>query len=83
MDWLIYDGTSVMKELMRNDEKLNAVLNSLLFFITLVPFCVVGRKFRSFDHNAALCDVATTVLQELGVPLPEEMTGKQLLDLSS
>ena len=49
----------------------------------LVPFCVVGRKFRSFDHNAALCDVATTVLQEMGVPLPEEMTGKQLLDLSS
>jgi len=46
-----------------------------------VPFCVVGRKFRAFDHNAALCDVATTVLQEMGVQQPPEMTGKALLEL--
>lgn len=45
-----------------------------------VPFCVTNRKFRKFDHDPALCDVATTVLQELGVPLPPEMTGKQLLE---
>lgn len=45
-----------------------------------VPFCVTGRSFRKFEHNAALCDVATTVLQEMNVSLPEEMTGQQLLD---
>jgi len=46
-----------------------------------VPFCVTNnRKFRKFDHDAALCDVATTVLQEMGVALPAEMTGKQLLE---
>jgi len=45
-----------------------------------VPFCVTGRKFRKFDHNAALCDVATTVLQELNVQVPAEMTGQQLLE---
>lgn len=45
-----------------------------------VPFCVTGRKFAKFSHNAALCDVATTVLQEMGVALPEEMTGKPLLE---
>lgn len=45
-----------------------------------VPFCVTNRKFRKFDHDAALCDVATTVLQEMGVVPPAEMTGKQLLE---
>ena len=50
-------------------------------FFHLVPFCVTNnRKFRKFDHDAALCDVATTVLQEMGVALPAEMTGKQLLE---
>jgi len=46
-----------------------------------VPFCVVGRTFRNFDHNAALCDVATTVLQEMGLKQPADMTGKPLLQL--
>lgn len=44
-----------------------------------VPFCVVGRKFRKIDHNAALCDVAVTVLQEMGIEQPKEMTGQALL----
>ena len=47
----------------------------------LVPFCVTGRKFHKFEHNAALCDVACTVLQELSVKLPPEMTGQPLLEL--
>jgi len=41
---------------------------------------VTRGKFRKFDHDAALCDVATTVLQDMGVTLPSEMTGKQLLE---
>lgn len=45
-----------------------------------VPFCVTGRKFRNFDHNPALCDVAPTVLQEMGIKQPYEMTGQQLLE---
>lgn len=47
---------------------------------SLVPFCVVNRKFRKFSHDAALCDVATTVLQEMGVAIPSEMTGQPLLE---
>jgi len=44
-----------------------------------VPFVVTGREFRQFDHNPALCDVAPTVLQEMGVKQPFEMTGRPLL----
>lgn len=46
-----------------------------------VPFCMTGnRRFRSdISHNAALCDVAPTVLDLLGIPIPSEMTGKSLL----
>jgi len=47
-----------------------------------VPFYVTGRKFKQpVSDDAALCDVATTVLQEMGIPTPPEMTGQQLLDL--
>ena len=46
-----------------------------------VPFCVTNRKFRKFDHDAALCDVATTVLQEMGVAVPSEMSGQKLLEV--
>lgn len=48
-----------------------------------VPFCMANtdRKFKiPPDHNAALCDVAPTVLDLLGRPIPaEDMTGKSLL----
>jgi len=46
-----------------------------------VPFCVTGRKFGKFEHNPALCDVAPTVLQEMGVKQPFEMSGQALLQL--
>lgn len=46
-----------------------------------VPFCVTGRKFRTFEHDPALCDVASTVLQEMGLKQPFEMTGEALLQL--
>lgn len=45
-----------------------------------VPFCMVGpKKFAKPDHDAALCDVAPTVLALMGIPQPPEMTGKSLL----
>lgn len=45
-----------------------------------VPFCMVGPKtFRNPDHEAAICDVAPTVLALMGLPQPPDMTGKSLL----
>lgn len=45
-----------------------------------VPFLMTGpRKFRAVTHNAALCDVAPTVLDLMGVDVPAEMTGQSLL----
>lgn len=45
-----------------------------------VPFCMTGpRKFGEIKHNAALCDVAPTVLDLMGVAAPAEMEGKTLL----
>jgi 2,3-bisphosphoglycerate-independent phosphoglycerate mutase len=45
-----------------------------------VPFCMTGsRKFGEITHNAALCDVAPTVLDLLNVPKPMEMDGRSLL----
>jgi len=47
-----------------------------------VPFTVSqGLAFKKPSHNPALCDVATTVLQALGLPAPTEMSGEQLLHL--
>lgn len=45
-----------------------------------VPFVMTGGlKFKEITHNAALCDVATTVLDVMGLPIPQEMTGQSLL----
>lgn len=48
-----------------------------------VPFCMsntIKHKFIQPAHNAALCDVAPTVLALLGLSIPEkDMTGKSLL----
>lgn len=45
-----------------------------------VPFLMTGqRKFRTLTHNAALCDVAPTVLELMGLDIPTEMTGQSLL----
>lgn len=51
-----------------------------LFCFILVPFIMTGGlKFKEITHNAALCDVATTVLDVMGLPCPEEMGGQSLL----
>lgn len=47
-----------------------------------VPFIMANtdKKFASISHNAALCDVAPTVLDLLGVAVPvADMTGKSLI----
>lgn len=45
-----------------------------------VPFCMTGfRKFKELSHNAALCDVAPTVLDLMGLDIPPEMGGQSLL----
>lgn len=38
-----------------------------------------GLKFKEITHNAALCDVAPTVLDVMGLPIPKDMTGQSLL----
>ncbi|KAJ3042996.1 2,3-bisphosphoglycerate-independent phosphoglycerate mutase [Rhizophlyctis rosea] len=45
-----------------------------------VPFIMTSND-HSFvsDRTGALCDVAPTVLEVLGLPVPEEMTGQSLL----
>lgn len=44
-----------------------------------VPLIVTGGGSRASDATAALCDVAPTVLQLMGLPQPPEMTGKSVL----
>ena len=43
-----------------------------------VPFCVVGQRC-TLRPSGALCDIAPTILQLLGLPQPEEMTGTSLI----
>jgi len=46
-----------------------------------VPFYMTGdKKFKAkIEHNAALADVAPTILKLMNVPIPKEMEGKSLL----
>jgi 2,3-bisphosphoglycerate-independent phosphoglycerate mutase len=46
--------------------------------LNVVPLLYVGRKARMVD-GGALQDVAPTLLTMMGLPKPEEMTGKPLL----
>lgn len=47
-----------------------------------VPFCLFGEslKNKTLRSGGALCDIAPTVLDILGVEQPKEMTGKSLID---
>lgn len=46
-----------------------------------VPLCITGfRKLKNITHSAALCDVAPTVLDLMGIDKPSEMTGQSLLE---
>jgi 2,3-bisphosphoglycerate-independent phosphoglycerate mutase len=48
--------------------------------LNLVPFIYVGRKAQIAD-TGALQDIAPTMLSLMGLPQPQEMTGKPLLTL--
>jgi len=43
-----------------------------------VPFIMTSEKFK-FSSSGSLCDVAPTILDVMGLPIPEEMTGKSLI----
>lgn len=45
-----------------------------------VPIVVVSDRVKSV-HNGILADVAPTVLKLMGLPQPEEMTGKALVEM--
>ena len=45
-----------------------------------VPIVTVSDRVKSV-HNGILADVAPTVLKLMGIPQPEEMTGKPLVEL--
>ena len=44
-----------------------------------VPLIYVGSRAPALMENGALCDVAPTLLQIMGLPQPPEMTGRSLL----
>lgn len=44
-----------------------------------VPLIYVGSAAPALMENGALCDVAPTMLQIMGLPQPAEMTGRSLL----
>ncbi|TPX45251.1 phosphoglycerate mutase (2,3-diphosphoglycerate-independent) [Synchytrium endobioticum] len=45
-----------------------------------VPFVMTSKEHKfDLSQNAALCDVAPTLLEVMGLPVPAEMTGKSLI----
>ena len=49
----------------------------------LVPFVYVGRDAEPTKDNGVLSDVAPTLLNAAGLPIPEEMTGTPLMAIKS
>ncbi len=44
-----------------------------------VPFCIVSNRPLDIRKDGGLSDVAPTVLDLMGIPQPEEMTGRSLI----
>jgi 2,3-bisphosphoglycerate-independent phosphoglycerate mutase len=44
-----------------------------------VPFVAVGTEIQSLRNGGALCDVAPTILQLMGLEQPTEMSGRSLM----
>ncbi len=44
-----------------------------------VPLVYVGQSGKSFSDRGSLCDLSPTLLTLLDMPIPEEMTGRDLL----
>jgi len=47
-----------------------------------VPFIYVGKRNLSIREGGVLADVAPTMLTLLGMPVPAEMTGRSIVELS-
>ena len=50
--------------------------------LSLVPFLYIGSRPATLDtpgHLGTLADVAPTLLTILALPIPKEMTGKNLI----
>lgn len=45
-----------------------------------VPLIYVGNRSLDLAENGALCDIAPTMLDLMGLPLPSEMNGKSLIN---
>ena len=49
----------------------------------LVPLIYVGNRRATLRADGALCDLAPTLLQMMGLPQPQEMTGRSLIGFVS
>ncbi|MBK3869994.1 2,3-bisphosphoglycerate-independent phosphoglycerate mutase [Pseudomonas stutzeri] len=47
-----------------------------------VPFIYIGKRNVSIRQGGVLADVAPTMLTLLGMPVPQEMTGRSLIELN-
>jgi 2,3-bisphosphoglycerate-independent phosphoglycerate mutase len=47
-----------------------------------VPLIYVGTREASLRDDGRLCDLAPTLLAMMGQPVPEDMTGQVLIDVS-
>ena len=45
-----------------------------------VPVVLIGARVEALRDGGGLCDVAPTVLEVMGLPQPEEMTGRSLIE---
>ena len=46
----------------------------------IVPFIVVDNKKYNLKETGALCDIAPTILDLMGIKQPDEMTGKTMIE---
>ncbi|WP_300655104.1 hypothetical protein, partial [Pseudomonas sp.] len=47
-----------------------------------VPFIYVGKRQLRMREGGVLADVAPTMLTLMGLPIPAEMTGTSIIELS-
>ena len=48
-----------------------------------VPFIYVGKRPATMRNDGVLADVAPTMLTLMGLPIPEQMTGRSIVELKS
>ena len=56
--------------------------HGIAFILSLVPLIISNTDLKlktSSDYDASLCDVASTVLDVMGIEPAKEMTGRSLL----